>query len=57
MPNSISRIVQLKDRFKEILGFDSEAGLSHSLNYFITFMKLENRKDFAEFLESGNIIP
>ncbi|MGL9726084.1 MAG: hypothetical protein ACR5KV_05580 [Wolbachia sp.] len=54
--DSISKIAQLRDRFEEILDFNREEGLCHPLNYFITFMKLENRKDFVEFLESGNII-
>lgn len=56
MSDSISKIVQLKDRFEEILGFSLERGLCHSLNYFITFLKLENRQDFVEFCESDNII-
>ncbi|UIP92333.1 hypothetical protein JSQ73_003950 [Wolbachia endosymbiont of Anopheles demeilloni] len=56
MSDSISKIVQLKDRFEEILGFSLERGLCHSLNYFITFLKLENRQDFVGFLESDNII-
>ncbi len=54
--DSISQIAQLKDRFEEILDFDPEEGLCHPLNYFITFIKLENRKDFVEFCESNNII-
>ncbi len=56
MSDSISKIVQLKDRFEEILGFSLERGLCHSLNYFVTFLKLENRQDFVGFLESDNII-
>ncbi|WP_395461279.1 hypothetical protein [Wolbachia endosymbiont (group B) of Ablattaria laevigata] len=56
MSSSVSKIAQLKDRFKEILGFDPEEGLCHSLNYFITFIKLENKQDFVKFLESDNII-
>ncbi|WP_353280804.1 hypothetical protein [Wolbachia endosymbiont (group B) of Cyclophora punctaria] len=56
MSDSISKIVQLKDRFEEILDFDSKKGLCHSLSYFITFVKLENRQDFVAFLESDNII-
>ncbi|MFP3028337.1 MAG: hypothetical protein ACEY3L_19610 [Wolbachia sp.] len=56
MSSSISEIAQQKDRFEEILGFDPEEGLCHSLNYLITFMKLENRQDFVQFLESDNII-
>ncbi|WP_265030752.1 hypothetical protein [Wolbachia endosymbiont (group B) of Athalia cordata] len=56
MSDSISKIVQLKDRFEEVLSFDPKEGLCHSLNYLITFMKLENRQDFVQFLESGNII-
>ncbi len=56
MLDSISKIVQLKDRFEEILGFSLERGLCHSLNYFITFLKLENKQDFVRFLESDNII-
>lgn len=56
MSDSISEIPQLKDRFEEILDFDPKKGLCHSLNYFITFIKLENRQDFVEFLESDNII-
>ncbi|MGX9891851.1 hypothetical protein [Wolbachia endosymbiont of Protocalliphora sialia] len=56
MSDSISKIVQLRDRFKEVLNFDPKEGLCHSLSYFITFLKLENRQDFVEFCESGNII-
>ncbi|WP_264682846.1 MULTISPECIES: hypothetical protein [unclassified Wolbachia] len=56
MSDSISKIVQLKDRFEEVLSFDPKEGLCHSLNYLITFMKLENRQDFVAFLESDNII-
>ncbi|WP_353281540.1 hypothetical protein [Wolbachia endosymbiont (group B) of Horisme vitalbata] len=56
MSDSISGIGQLKSRFEEILDFDPEEGLCHPLNYFITFIRLENRKDFVQFLESGNII-
>ncbi|WGJ62352.1 hypothetical protein [Wolbachia endosymbiont of Frankliniella intonsa] len=56
MSDSISEIGQLKSRFEEILDFDPEEGLCHPLNYFITFIRLENRKDFVQFLESGNII-
>uniref|UniRef100_UPI0033429982 hypothetical protein n=1 Tax=Wolbachia endosymbiont (group B) of Pilophorus perplexus TaxID=3066160 RepID=UPI0033429982 len=56
MSDSISKIVELKDRFEEILGFSLERGLCHSLNYFVTFLKLENRQDFVGFLESDNII-
>ncbi|MCA7010571.1 hypothetical protein [Wolbachia endosymbiont of Tribolium confusum] len=56
MSDSISGIGQLKSRFEEILDFDPEEGLCHSLNYFITFLKLENRQDFVQFLESDNII-
>lgn len=57
MLDSVSKIAQLKSRFEEIFGIGSEEGLCHSLNYLITFMKLENRKDFVEFCDSGNIIP
>ncbi|WP_255563447.1 hypothetical protein [Wolbachia endosymbiont of Bemisia tabaci] len=56
MSDSISGIEQLKSRFEEILDFDPEEGLCHPLNYFITFIRLENRQDFVQFLESGNII-
>ncbi|WP_264336341.1 MULTISPECIES: hypothetical protein [unclassified Wolbachia] len=56
MSDSISKIVQLKDRFEEVLSFDPKEGLCHSLNYLITFMKLENRQDFVGFCKSGNII-
>ncbi len=56
MSENISKIAQLKNRFEEILDFDPEEGLCHSLNYFITFIRLESRKDFVQFLESGNII-
>lgn len=56
MLDSASKIVQLKDRFEEILGFSLERGLCHSLNYFITFLKLENRQDFVEFCDSDNVI-
>ncbi|MGL9759453.1 MAG: hypothetical protein ACR5LA_12235 [Wolbachia sp.] len=56
MLNNISEIAQLKDRFKEILSFDPKEGLCHSLNYLITFMKLENRRDFVGFCKFGNII-
>ncbi|AZU37392.1 hypothetical protein BBB02_02185 [Wolbachia endosymbiont of Bemisia tabaci] len=54
--DSILQIAQLKDRFEEILDFDPKKGLCHSLSYFITFVKLENRQDFVAFLESDNII-
>lgn len=46
----------MKDRFEETLDFDPQKGLCHSLSYFITFVKLENRQDFVAFLESNNII-
>ncbi|MFT4327600.1 MAG: hypothetical protein AB3P07_03165 [Wolbachia pipientis] len=56
MSENISKIAQLKNRFEEILDFDPKEGLCHPLNYFITFIRLENRQDFVQFLESDNII-
>lgn len=56
MSENISKIAQLKNRFEEILDFDPKEGLCHPLNYFITFIRLENRKDFVQFFESDNII-
>jgi PAS domain-containing protein len=56
MLDSISKIVHLKGRFEEILGFDPEEGLCQSLNYFITLLGLKNREDFVEFLKSGDIV-
>lgn len=56
MSDSISKIVQLKDRFEEILDFDPEEGLCHPLNYFITLLGLKNREDFAGFLKSGDVV-
>lgn len=55
MSDSISNVVQLKGRFEKILDFDPEEGLCHPLNYFITLIGLENRKDFSGF-KFGNVV-
>ncbi|WP_250295201.1 hypothetical protein [Wolbachia endosymbiont of Oedothorax gibbosus] len=55
MSDSISNIVQLKGRFEKILDFDPEEGLCHPLNYFITLIGLENRKDFTG-LKFGDVV-
>ncbi|MFP3014994.1 MAG: hypothetical protein ACEY3B_01545 [Wolbachia sp.] len=57
MSDSISKLVHLKDRFEEILGFDPEEGLCHPLNYFITLLELKNMGDFAGFLRSADVVP